>query len=165
MSSYLEAYGAAEQQRARTFRIINVSSIILACALVAGLILFAVFRNHSEEQRAKAFLNLLDAHDYAAAYAMWGCTETRPCPDYPFAKFQDDWGPSSAHAKEASAQIGLSQSCGSGVLIRLDYKGAEEPVALWVEHDSGVISFAPWAECPGRHLHLGAWLRSLFGGS
>jgi hypothetical protein len=162
MSSYLEAYGAAEQHRARTFRIVKISSVILACLLVIGLVFYAVFKNHGEEQRAKTFLGLLDARNYAAAYAMWGCTDTRPCPDYPFTKFQDDWGPASAHAKEASAHIGLSQSCGSGVLIRLDYKGAEEPVALWVERDSGVISFAPWAECPGRHLHLGAWLRSLF---
>jgi hypothetical protein len=165
MSSYLEAYGAAEQQRARTFRIIKVSSIILACVLVVGVILYAVFKNHAEEQRAKTFLGLLAAQNYAAAYTMWGCTETRPCPDYPFKKFQEDWGPASPHPNESGAHIGLSQSCGSGsgVLIRVDYPGKQEPEVLWVERDSGVISFAPWPECPGRHLHLGAWLRSLFG--
>jgi hypothetical protein len=40
MSSYLEAYGAAEQQRARIIGIIKISSIVLACALVAGLIFY-----------------------------------------------------------------------------------------------------------------------------
>ena len=29
-------------------------------------------------------------------------------------------------------------------VIRLNYKTSEEPVALWVEHDTGIISFAPW---------------------
>ena len=62
-------------------------------ALVVGLILYGVFKNHSEEQRAKTFLGLLDAHNYQAAYAMWGCTDSHPCPEYPFAKFQEDWGP------------------------------------------------------------------------
>jgi hypothetical protein len=163
MSSYLEAYGAAEQQRARTVGLVKTSSIILACLLVVGLILFAVFKNHAEEQRTRTFLGLLDAHNYPAAYAMWGCTDSRPCPSYPFAKFQEDWGPQSAFAKAKVAHIGLSQSCGSGVLIRLDYAGAEEPVSLWVERDTEVISFAPWPECPGRHIHFGVWLKSLFG--
>jgi hypothetical protein len=164
MSSYLEAYGAAEQHRARVIGIIKISSIILACALVLGLILYGVFKNHGEEQRAKTFLGLLGAHNYQTAYTMWGCTDSHPCPAYPFAKFEEDWGPKSEHADESVAHIGLSQSCGSGVLIRLDYKPSEEPVSLWVERDSGTIGFAPWPECPGRHLHFGAWLKSVFGG-
>jgi len=164
MASYLETYGAAEQHRARIIGIIKTSSIVLASVLVVGLVLFGVFKNHGEEQRAKTFLGLLEAHNYPAAYAMWGCTDSHPCPEYPFTKFQDDWGPKSAHADESAAHIGLSQSCGSGVLIRLDYKAAEEPVSLWVERDSGIVRFAPWPECPGRHLHFGAWLRSVFHG-
>jgi hypothetical protein len=164
MSSYLEAYGAAEQQRARTLGFIKTASIVLCCALVAGLILWGVFKNRGEEQRVKTFLGLLNAHNYPAAYVMWGCTDSHPCPDYPFTKFQEDWGPSSGHANESAAHIGLSQSCGTGVLIRLDYAAAEEPVSLWVESDSGTIGFAPWPECPGRHLHFGAWLKSVFGG-
>ena len=163
MSSYLEAYGAAEQHRARVLAIVKRSSIILVCVLVVGVILSGVFKNHSEEQRARTFLGLLQAHNSPAAYAMWGCTDAHPCPEYPFTKFQDDWGPQSAHANESTARLGVSQSCGSGVLLRVDYQGTEEPVSLWVERSSGVISFAPWAECPGRHLHFGAWLRSVFG--
>jgi hypothetical protein len=92
---------------------------------------------------------------------MWGCNETHPCPQYTFPKFLEDWGPKSEHAGNPTASIGLSQSCGSGVVIRLDYKGSES-VPLWVERDTGVISFAPWPECPGRHLHFGTWLKSLF---
>jgi hypothetical protein len=164
MASYLEAYGAAEQHRARVVAVVKNCSIVLAIALVAGLILFVVFRNHSEEKQAKNFLGQLETHNYAAAYTMWGCTENHPCPQYSYAKFLEDWGPKSAHAANpTAAAIGLSQSCGSGVVVRLDYKGADS-IPLWVERDSGVISFAPWPECPGRHLHFGAWLKSLFGG-
>src|ERR1700679_1124293 len=136
MSSYLEAYGAAEQHRARILGTIKTSSIVLACALVAGLILYGVFKNHSEEGRAKTFLSLLNARAYSGAYAMWGCTDSHPCPDYSFAKFQEDWGPKSEHANPSAAHVGLSQSCGSGVVIQLDYK-AEETVSLFVERGSG----------------------------
>jgi hypothetical protein len=163
MSSYLEAYGAAEQHHARIAGIVKTSSIILGCVLVVGLILFGIFKNRSEEQRTKTFLGLLSARNYPTAYAMWGCTDAHPCPNYPFARFQEDWGPKSEHANEPVAHIGLSQSCGTGVLIRLDYTGSQEPVSLWVERENGVISFAPWPECPGRHLHFGAWLKSVFG--
>jgi len=166
MSSYLEAYGAAEQQRARIIGLLKICSIALAGVLVAGLILFVIFKNYTEERRAKNFLGLLAAGNYPAAYAMWGCTETRPCPQYAYPKFLEDWGPQSAHAKApGAASIGLSQSCGSGVVIQLNYKSPEDSVPLWVEHDTGTISFAPWPECPGRHLHFGAWLKSVFSGS
>jgi len=162
MSGYLEAYGAREEQRARRIRIFKVASIVLVAALVIGFTLYGLLKNRSEEQQAKLFVQLLQQHDYTGAYRLWGCTDTNPCPNYPFNKFMEDWGPASAHADESSAQIGLSQSCGSGVVIRLDYPGSEQPVPLWVEHGSKIISFAPWEECPGRHLHLRAWLKSVF---
>ena len=163
MSSYLEAYGAAEERHARTGKIVKRVSIALGGILLVALILFAFFRNFFEERRAKNFLAELSTHNYQSAYAMWGCTEAHPCPDYSFAKFQQDWGPKSDFANPAATQIALSQSCGSGVVIQLNYKPSQDPVALWVERDSGVISFAPWVECPGRHLHFRAWLKSVFG--
>jgi hypothetical protein len=163
MASYLEAYGAAEEHRAKRVRLIKNSAIVLGSVIVAGLLAYGIFKNHSEEQQAKTFVSLLQAHDYRGAYKLWGCSETSPCKDYSFDKFLEDWGPKSAHADQSSAHIGLSQSCGSGVVIRLDYKGSEEPVSLDIERSTNVVSFAPWAECPGRHLHIGAWLRSLFG--
>jgi len=164
MSSYLEAYGAAEQQRARRLHLLKNVSIAVACLLVAGLVLYAIFKNYGQERQAKSFVGLLAAHDYQGAYRMWGCTEAHPCTEYPFSKFLEDWGPQSAHADQASAHIGLSQSCGAGVVIRIDYKGSEEAFQLRGERQSGTISFAPWPECPGRHLRLGAWFKSLFGG-
>lgn len=163
MSSYLEAYGANEEQREKRVRLIKNVAISLACAVILGLVLYAVFKNHAQEQQAKTFVELLRGQKYQDAYRLWGCTDTHPCPDYTFEKFMEDWGPKSTHADSSSAKIGLSQSCGSGVVIRIDYPSSKEPVSLWVERDSKIISFAPWPECPGRHLRIGAWLRSLFG--
>jgi len=162
MASYLEAYGASEQKRARLLSLIKKSSIVVLSALVIGLILFGVFKNYSEEQLVKAFVARLQAQDYQGAYAMWGCDSSHPCPNYSFNQFLDDWGPKSPHAGQADVHLGVSQSCGSGVVIQLDYKGSPEPVALWVERTTNTISFSPWPECPGRHLHIGAWLRSIF---
>lgn len=160
--SYLEEYGAAEEKRARTSRLVKAAAIILVAVLAVGTLLYAVFQNYSEEKRVKTFITLLQAHQYPEAYRMWGCSELQPCPNYKYEKFLDDWGPKSPHADESSAQIAVSQSCGEGVLLRVDYKNAE-PMPLWVERSTNVVSYAPWPECPGRHLHVGAWLRSLFG--
>ena len=82
MASYLEAYGAAEQHRARVIGLLKKCSIALAGVLVAGLILYAIFKNHAEERQAKNFLGSLAAHNYSVAYTMWGCTEAHPCPQY-----------------------------------------------------------------------------------
>jgi hypothetical protein len=162
MASYLETYGAAEEHRAKRVHLIKNVAIIAGSVIVVALIAYGVFKNHSEETQAKTFVSRLQAHDYQGAYHLWGCSDSHPCADYSFDKFMEDWGPKSSHADQSSAKIGLSQSCGSGVVIRLDYIGSEEPVSLDIERSTNIISFAPWAECPGRHLHIGAWLRSVF---
>ena len=151
MSSYLEAYGAAEQQRARTFRIVKISSIILACLLVTGLVFYAVFKNHGEEQRAKTFLGLLDARNYAAAYAMWGCTDAKPCAGYSMDAFMQDWGPQKGDP--ASYRIIRSKSCGSGVILNVDF--GNELNILWVQRNDLVIGFSPFPGCPAPTALLG----------
>src|SRR6267378_4384575 len=161
MGAYLEAYGANEERRVRRMRLLKISLIVLVCAGILGAVLYAVFKNHAEEWKVKAFLDALRKPDYQTAYRMWGCNESHPCRDYSFDKFMEDWGPKSPHAGVTSARIRLSQSCGTGVLLRVDYQGAE-PVSLWVERNSQAIGYAPWPECPGPHLRIGAWLRSLF---
>ena len=164
MSSYLEAYGEAEARHEQRIRILKISSIVLACVLVVGLILYGIFRNYSEERQAKTFVDLLRARNYQAAYQLW-CPSTDPCPAYAFNKFLEDWGPQSAHADQSSAQVGSSEACGSGVMIRVGYSGSAEPVDLWVERGTKTISFAPYEQCPGRRWQFGAFFRSLLGKS
>ncbi len=107
-------------------------------------------------------MSRLQAHDYQGAYRLWGCSDAHPCADYPFDKFMEDWGPKSSPCRPVFGQDR------SVAVLRLrsgdplDYPGSEEPVTLDIERSTKIISFAPWAECPGRHLHIGAWLRSVF---
>ncbi|HLJ49331.1 MAG TPA: hypothetical protein VKU01_25130 [Bryobacteraceae bacterium] len=161
MASYLESYGAVEEHKARQRRFIKLGVLLAIVVAIVGTVAYALFKNFSEESRAKEFLQLMANQQYQDAYRLWGCTEATPCRDYSFPKFMDDWGPKSGHANASAAKISMSQSCGSGVLIRLDYPGAEA-VTLWVERKNDILSFAPWPECPGKHWHIGTFLRGLF---
>jgi hypothetical protein len=161
MGSYLESYGAIEDRRARNIKLIRRFAVIGVAVLVVAVVFYAIFKNFSQEQQVKTFLTQLRNRQYQDAYRMWGCTEQTPCRDYPFPKFMEDWGPESPHADASAAKIGVSQTCGNGVVIRVDYPKTE-PMALFVDRESNVLSFAPWPECPGKHWHFGAFLRSLF---
>ncbi len=162
MGSYLETYGSQEAHRAKRAHQIRLAATVAGIVLVAAAILYGSLRNYREVSQVKGFLRLLRAGQYQDAYRMWGCSEETPCPSYPFPKFREDWGPGSSHADSASARIGDVESCGSGVLVHVNLAGSA-PAALWVERGTGIIGFSPFDECPGRHLRIGAFFKSLFG--
>ncbi|HVT94608.1 MAG TPA: hypothetical protein VHD76_17305 [Bryobacteraceae bacterium] len=162
MGSYLEAYGSQEAQRAKRIRAIKIGSASGVLALILGLTLFFSFRNYREESEAKQFLQLLQAGQYQDAYKMWGCTEAHPCPNYPFTAFRDDWEKGAAHPDADTAALGSVESCGSGVMIQVNYSQSS-PAMLWIERNTNVLSFSPWKECPGRHWRFGAFFKSLIG--
>jgi len=161
MAGYLEAYGEAEQKRARRAKIVKWSLAGVVLLGVVGAILFAMFHNYAQERQVKSFIALLRTKDYQAAYRMWGCTEATPCRDYSYQRFLEDWGPSSPHADALSAKVGGGDSCGTGVVVPVDFKGTEQ-VPLWVERSNAVIGFAPDPECRKKHWRIGAFLRSVF---
>src|SRR5579884_202888 len=161
MGSYLEAYGAEEAQRAHRARILKRVIIAVVLAAIAGIVLYVQFRNFLEQSIVRHFLNLLRNHDYADAYIMFGCTQATPCPNYAYPKFLEDWGPSSPFADASKASLGVTQTCGNGVLIQVNYPG-KDPTSLIVDRATGQISFAPWPECPGKHWHFRQWWNSLF---
>ena len=72
---------------------------------------------------------------------MFGCTEAKPCRYYPFEKFMEDWGPNSGRGGFEGARITRSRSCGSGVLLTVDYGKNQEK--LWVERQDMSIGFPP----------------------
>jgi hypothetical protein len=164
MASYLEHYGATADRKAKKLKLVKRVIFALLVAIAGGLILWWQFKNFSEEQDAKTFLQRLRDRQYQQAYAMFGCTEKQPCPTYSLSKFMEDWGPNSAHADHSNAKIVLSQSCGEGVFLRIDYPRSE-PVTLMVDRKTDVIGFAPsgWIECPGKHWHFWRFVKSLFG--
>lgn len=163
MASYLESYGAIEERKARKRKLVKRGAIALVSTVVVALLLYGIFRNYSEEQVLKTFLQRLRNHQYQDAYRMWGCSEQSPCRDYAFPKFMEDWGPSSPHANDTSAKIAVSQACGNGAFLRLDYSNGDH-VGTMVDLTTKAISFAPsdWVECPGRHWHFWEFFKGLF---
>jgi hypothetical protein len=146
MPGYLDQYGAGEERRERIVKTVVISVVALA---VAAGVLYFLFHNYTEERQAKQFFALVAAHDYKAAYALWGCTDANPCRDYPYDKFISDWGPQSPHSDVSGSRITRSRSCGSGVILTVDFAhGPQE--RLWVERQAKTIGYSPFPGCPAR---------------
>ena len=144
MAGYLEQYGAGEERRGKIVKVVAIA--VVAVVLIAGALYFN-FHNYREERQVKQFLIRLDARDYKAAYALFGCTDASPCRYYPFDKFMEDWGPNSGHSGFAAARITRSRSCGSGVLLTVDY-GQSRQEKLWVDRNDMSVGFPPVQGCP-----------------
>jgi hypothetical protein len=143
MPGYLDQYGAGDERRIKIIKRIVFSGVAV---LIAGSVLFFIFHNYRQEQRAKQFVASLAARDYERAYSYWVRTE-QDRQGYPMASFLRDWGPSSEHADVGGFRIVRSRSCGSGVILTVRFdKGSEEK--LWVERDELTIGFSPLQGCP-----------------
>lgn len=144
MPGYLDGYGADDERREKR---IKRTAVALVTILIASGVLYFVFKNFRQERQVKHLFELLQKHDYRAAYELWGCSEAKPCRDYPFSEFLKDWGPQSSRADVGSYKIAKSRSCGSGVILTVDFgKGQQEK--LWVQRDDLTVGFSPWPGCP-----------------
>jgi hypothetical protein len=146
MTGYLESYGAGEERRER---IIKWILLVSAITLVVGATSYFLFRNYREVRQAKLFFELLRNSEYEAAYALWGCTDDSPCPDYPMEKFLEDWGPGSPHADLSEMHFARTRGCRTGVIVEVDF-GDPRHEYLWVERGSRRIGYAPWPVCSPR---------------
>jgi hypothetical protein len=147
MAGYLDQYGADEERRARRAKIVKIVAISLVAVVLIGGALTFNFYNFREERQVKRFMSDLASQDYKAGYALFGCTDAKPCRDYQFEKFMEDWGPASGHSGYGEARITRSRSCGSGVLLTVDY-GKSPQDKLWVERRDMSIGFPPVQGCP-----------------
>jgi hypothetical protein len=146
MPGYLDQYGVGEERREKIIRTVIIA---LVAVVIIGGIAYFFLKDYRQENQVKTFFRLLEKHDYQGAYALWGCTDAHPCRDYPMQSFLQDWGPQSAHADLSSARVAKSRSCGSGVIITVDYdKKSGKEDKLWVERDSLILGFSPWPGCP-----------------
>lgn len=138
MPGYLDQYGAGVERR---LKVIKRAVLSLVGILVAGGVLTFIFYNHRQEQQVNRFFDKLVARDYEGAYNMWVRTEMDRR-GYPIEAFLRDWGPASGHADISGYRIAKSLSCGSGVMLLVDFgKGSGEK--LWVQRDDLSIAFSP----------------------
>jgi hypothetical protein len=145
MPGYLDQYGAGDERRARIIKQTAISVVVLAAL---GGLLYAFFHNYRQEHQVTRFFAQLAAHDYKGAYALWGCTEAKPCRDYSMPAFLQDWGPQSVPAGDFTVLDG--ESCGSGVIVDVDAgKGGDKK--LWVERGNLLIGYPPFDQCPYRN--------------
>jgi hypothetical protein len=148
MAGYLDQYGTGEERREK---LIKKSLIALAVLIVVGGPLLYIFHNYRQERQVKKFFSLLAARDYKDAYALWGCTDAKPCPAYPMSAFMEDWGPDKRNP--TTYKITRSKSCGSGVILTVDFGNQKDQ--LWVQRDDLLIGFSPFPGCPAPNAMLG----------
>jgi hypothetical protein len=143
MAGYLDQYGAGEERRERILKILAISVVTL---LVVGGVLFFIFHNFAQERTVKRFFERLQAHDYQAAYEMWVRTDSDRR-SYPYQSFLRDWGPQGEHPDVSNFRIAKSRSCGSGVILTVDF-GRNQEEKLWVQRNDLTIGFSPLPGCP-----------------
>ena len=140
MAGYLDQYGAGDERREKIIKAIVFS--LIAVVVIGGPLLF-IFHNYRQESQVKKFFRALEGRDYKSAYAIWGCTDAKPCKAYPMADFLRDWG----NRDVSRFHIARSRSCGSGVILTVDF-GKDQEEKLWVERGDLSIGFSPFPGCP-----------------
>ena len=143
MPGYLDQYGAGEEKRIRIIKTVVIAAVVLI--VVSGALMF-IFHDYRQEQQVKHFFALLETHNYQAAYNMWVRNDSDRR-GYPFDSFMQDWGPQSSHRDVSDYKIARSRSCGSGVILTVDF-GKSQPEKLWVQRDDLTIGFSPMPGCP-----------------
>jgi hypothetical protein len=148
MTGYLDNYGAGDERRARIVR--RVALCVAATLAIAGTLYFVfhfVIPNRGERGQVRKFFRLLEARDYKQAYAMWGCTDAKPCRDYPIRSFMQDWGPDAVPVSAFDVLDG--ETCGSGVIVDVD-AGKAGDKKLWVERKNQELGYLPpgFNQCP-----------------
>jgi hypothetical protein len=143
MAGYLDQYGVGEERREKSIKYLVLSVVALA---ILGGVLFFVFHNYQQERQVKRFFTLLQAHDYQSAYNLWVRTDSDRR-GYPFDAFMKDWGPQGGHPDVSNFRIAKSRSCGSGVILTVDF-GNNQEEKLWVQRDDLTIGFSPLPGCP-----------------
>ena len=143
MAGYLDTYGKSEVKREKIIKGLGIAAALL---IIASGSLYFFMRDFQEKQKLNSFRELIAKKDYKAAYPMWGCTDSTPCPQYSFARFLRDWGPDSPVGKGSQVSVLRTNSC-TDTVIQVWNIGAKEEVNLVVNRKDKVIGFAPWPVC------------------
>jgi hypothetical protein len=151
MSGYLDQYGAGEERRNKI--------IVRAVLALVGMVVVAIggyyyFRNFKEQRKLADFRAILERKDYEGAYRFWGCTNEKPCRDYGYEKFLEDWGPKSSHTNWGSLRVVRKVTCKDG--YGQGWKFGDDTIHMWVVREDQALSYDPWPNWRQ------TWLAALF---
>ena len=146
MSDYLSGYGVQDSKREKRWLLIALS---IVGAAMAGLVIWYFARTFTEERIVKQFVRTLESKDYQSAYALWGCTDQKPCRDYKYEKFLEDWGEKSPFANATENKLVMAEPCGNSVWVTLKTPKSEE-TGVTVDSETRYIGYAPEARCIGK---------------
>jgi len=153
VSDYLSQYGTSGQTREKVVRWILITLAVAAVVWVVdwGLTVYGTYnlRDVREEWRARHFFGLLREKQYDEAYRLWGCEPAKPCRDYSFQKFMEDWGPKGVVPDASVRKTHAVRHCKAGIIEVLDF-GTGDPINLYVDSKDFTLSFAPWPVCDPR---------------
>jgi hypothetical protein len=146
MAGYLEEYGVADARRSRIVWILVISAVLLG---VIALVLYFSLRTWPAKRQVGRFLDDLRRHDYRAAYRDWGCAQG--CPDYPFNRFMEDWGPKGQFPDPSQAAVSKTRYCNGDVIVTVT-AGKANSAYLWYDRRNGSLGFAPWDDLCNPHI-------------
>ncbi|WP_031497188.1 hypothetical protein [Bryobacter aggregatus] len=139
MSSYLDQYGAGEERRNKMI----VRAVLAFVALIVlGIAGYYALRNHSEKNKLAGFREILEKQDYPGAYRYWGCTPEKPCRNYAYEKFLEDWGPKSGHTEFSKMQEIRKVTCKDG--FGVGWKFPSDTLHLWIVREDQSMSYDPF---------------------
>lgn len=158
MASYLQQYGAGDEQRNRVIKRIILGTIAVVVVAIAAYLLLHDF---PEKQVVKHFLAEVNRGQFEQAYRDWGCTTEHPCKNYDFSRFKRDW----EQSKSASSRWSIASvdGCRTFVTVNVQAPGSELQ-SLSVERNNHELGFAPAPECQERKWRWKQFLERLFGG-
>jgi len=153
VSEYLSQYGTTGQTREKVVRwiLIALAGVAVLWVVDWGLSLYGTYnlRDAREQWRAHQFFSLLSEKQYDAAYRLWGCEPSKPCRDYSFQKFMEDWGPKGAVPDISGRKVKAVRHCKASIIEVIDF-GAGDTINLYVDSKDLTLSFAPWPVCNPR---------------
>ena len=149
-----EAKELDPRAEARARRLRNgLISFVIAVLLAAALLWW--FRYWPEEHVVDKFFAAIEKKDLETAFALWNAdpqwrAHTERYKDYPYGRFELDWGPSgdygmiSSHSVKGAVAPKAKVSEVSGVVVVVQVNGRAEPACLWVEKKTKTITFSPY---------------------
>ncbi len=124
------------RQRAWPLGRVGTRSMALVAAGCCGWVLYT-WANYREEHQVERFLSAVRSRQYRQAHAMWEGD------DYGFGRFLADWGTSGRYSGRG-ANIEVVDSTTRGAVVTVYVKtAAVTPVALDVDKETMLLSYAP----------------------